>query len=126
MDARPSGLAASLRGVAATAVSILQTRLELLSVEFQEEMSRLAALLVYSVAAFFFLGFGLLFVAVLLTVLLWDTHRELVLGLASGLLLGVGAVCAILAAGIARSGSKLFAASLAELAQDREALKRTE
>lgn len=126
MNARPGGLAASLRGLAATGVSLVQTRLELLSVEFQEETQRLTALIVYSAAAFFFLGVGLAFLAVLITVLLWDTHRVLALSLASGLFLGIGAVWAILAAGIARSGSRLFAASLAELAQDREALKRTE
>ena len=65
---------------------------------------------------------GLVFLATFLTVLLWDSHRLLALGVFSALFLGAGIICLSLAMSLARSGSKLFSASLAELRKDREAL----
>jgi len=48
--------------------------------------------------------------------------RLLALGVFSALFLGAGIICLSLAMSLARSGSKLFSASLAELRKDREAL----
>lgn len=123
MDApRAGGLLASLRALVATGVALLQTRLELLSVELQDEQLRLRAMLLYGVAAVLLGAFGLVFVAVFVTVLLWDSHRLLALGIFSALFLAAGIACAAVTARHARSGSKLFSASLAELRRDREAL----
>lgn len=118
-----SGLASSLRRLAGTAVAILQTRLELLSTEVEEEKVRLAGMLGYALAAFFFLGFGVILLMLFLTVLLWDTRRLLALGISTAVFLVCGAVAAGVAMRRARAGSTLFAASLAELARDREALR---
>lgn len=115
-------LATRLRSVAAGALGILQTRLELLATELQEEKLRLGMLLGYAAAAFFFLGFGAVLLALFLTVLLWDSHRLLALGVSTSLFLVIGALAAAAAARLARQGSRLFAASLAELARDREAM----
>jgi uncharacterized membrane protein YqjE len=59
---------------------------------------------------------------VFLTVLLWDSNRLLALGIFSALFLGAGIVSLLVAMGLARSGSKLFSASLAELRKDTQAL----
>jgi uncharacterized membrane protein YqjE len=118
-----SGLASSLRRLAGTIVAILQTRLELLSTEVEEEKVRLAGMLGYALAAFFFLGFGVILLALFLTVLLWDTRRLLALGISTGVFLVCGLVAAVAAMRRARAGSTMFAASLAELARDREALR---
>jgi uncharacterized membrane protein YqjE len=118
-----SGLASSLRRLAGTVVAILQTRLELLSTEVEEEKVRLAGMLGYALAAFFFLGFGVILLALFLTVLLWDTRRLLALGISTGVFLVCGLVAAVAAMRRARAGSTMFAASLAELARDREALR---
>jgi uncharacterized membrane protein YqjE len=124
MSSQPgAGLAHSLRRLAGTLLAILQTRAELLATEVEEEKLRLGGLLAYGAAAFFFLGFGVVLLSLLITVLLWDSHRLLALGLATALFLGAGAVSAFAALRLARAGSKLFAASLAELARDREALR---
>jgi uncharacterized membrane protein YqjE len=116
------GLAHSLRRLAGTLLAILQTRVELLATEVEEEKLRLGEMAGYAVAAFFFLGFGVVLLALLLTVLLWDSHRLLALGVATALFLGAGGVSAFVVVRRAQAGSKLFAASLAELARDREAL----
>jgi uncharacterized membrane protein YqjE len=123
MAPAPGSLGSRLRGYVAGAIGILQTRLELLSTEFQEEKLRLGTLLGYAAAAFFFLGFGAVLLALFLTVLLWDSHRLLALGIFTALFLAFGIIAALAAARIGRQGSRLFAASIAELAQDREMLR---
>ena len=113
---------ASLRGLMATALALLQTRGELLVTELEEEKLRLFSLLVYGLAALLLLGVGVVFLAIFLILLWWD-QRLLVVGFftAAFLLLGFGAM--VLAQRQVRRGSQLFAASLAELKQDREALQ---
>lgn len=123
MAPAPGSLGSRLRSSIAGALGLLQTRLELLATEFQEEKLRLGALLGYAAAAFFFLGFGAVMLALFLTVLLWDSHRLLALGIFTALFLAIGILAALAAARIGRQGSRLFAASIAELAQDREMIK---
>ena len=119
-------LANSLRGLLDTGLATAQTRLELLAVEAQEEKLRLTALLFNTMLSAVFLGFGMVFLAAFLTVLLWDDHRLLALGLGTVVLLAAGILTARNAAREAKRGSRLFAASLGELARDREALRPRE
>ena len=123
MAPAPGSVGSRLRGYVAGALGILQTRLELLATEFQEEKLRLGSLLGFAAAAFFFLGFGIILLALFLTVLLWDTHRLLALGVFTGIFLAIGIIAALAAARIGRQGSRLFAASISELAQDREMIR---
>jgi len=116
-------LGSRLRDYAAGALGILQTRLELLATELQEEKLRLGTLLGYAAAAFFFLGFGAVLLALFLTVLLWDSHRLLALGVFTAVFLAIGIIAALAAARIGRQGTRLFSASIAELAQDREMIR---
>lgn len=118
-----AGLYSSLRGFAATSVALLRTRFELLRVEAQEEVSRLAGLLLWGIAAVLLGVAGLVFLAVFLTVLLWDSQRLLALGIFSALFLAAAAVAIGMALRLARQGSQLFAASLAELRRDESALR---
>lgn len=120
---RSRGLFSSLRTLLASGVATVQTRLELLAVELQEERVRVLGLLAYGAAALILLLAGAIFLAVFLTVLWWDSHRLLVLGVFSALFLGGGGVALAFAMRLARSGSRLFAASLTELARDRTALE---
>ncbi len=66
---------------------------------------------------------GLTFLATFITVLLWDSHRVLALGVFAALFLAGAALAMGIALRLARQGSQLFAASLAELHQDEAALK---
>jgi uncharacterized membrane protein YqjE len=101
-----------------------QTRLELLGLELQEEKLRLARLLLGTVLAAVLLGFAVVFALIWLTVALWDTHRQLGLGIATFITLALGVGAAGVAARAWAAGSRLFAASLAELESDRVALER--
>jgi len=120
--AEPPRLASSLRGLASTILELLHVRLELLSVEAQEEVLRLGALLLYGAVAVTFLSLGLTFLAVFITVALWDSHRLLALGVFTAVFLIAGGVAAWLARARLQSGTRLFSASIEELRQDREEL----
>jgi uncharacterized membrane protein YqjE len=117
------GLLASLRRLAATTVDILRTRLELLAVELQEEGLRLAQIAIMAVVALFFLVLGVIMLTLLLVVLFWETHRVMVVALLAAGYLGLGVAIAFGARSRLRTGTKLFAASLAELSKDRERLR---
>lgn len=116
------GLFASTKGLLGSGITLLQNRLELLGVELAEERVRLLSLLAYGAAAFVCIAAGLIFLAIFLTVLLWESNRLLALGIFSALFLGAGIASLTLAMSLARSGSKLFSASLAELRKDSESL----
>lgn len=116
------GLFASTKGLLATCVSLLHNRFELFSVELAEEKARLISMLAYGGAAFLCIAAGLIFLAIFLTVMLWDNNRLLALGIFSALFLGAGLASLVLAMGLVRSGSRLFSASLAELRKDHESL----
>lgn len=119
---QPVGLFASLRIFAHTSVAIAQTRLELLANEIEEEKLRVGQLLVFGGIALFCVAVGVVFFAIFITVLLWDSHRLLVLGVFAALFLGAGVVAILLFRGYASAASKLFSASLAELGKDRQRL----
>jgi uncharacterized membrane protein YqjE len=121
-DTKPH-TARGLRGVLSTGLGAVQTRLQLLAVEVQEEKLRIAAFLFNSVLSALFIGFGVIALVVLVTVALWDSHRLLALGVGTAVLLGAGLITASTAARLAREGTRLFAASLAELHRDREELQ---
>ena len=116
-------LAESLHGIVDAGLQTAQTRLELLAVELQEEKLRLTGLALNTVLAGLLLGFGLVFLMVFLTVLFWEEHRLLALGISTALCIGGGLIAASNAARAFRSGTKLFSASLAELVRDRAALR---
>lgn len=123
-EAERRSSAGSLRGMAASALALMRVRLGLLAVELQEERIRLGALLGWAAAAFFFVGFGCVFVALLLTVLWWDSNRLLALAVFSAVFLCAGVFAAVTVHRISRMGSRLFAASLEELKRDREAVQQ--
>ena len=117
-------LAESLHGIVDAGLQTVQTRLELLAVELQEEKLRLTGLALNTVLAGLLLGFGLVFLMIFLTVLFWEEHRLLALGISTAVCIGGGLLAASNAARAFRSGTKLFTASLAEFARDRAALRK--
>ena len=122
-DPAPTRLGESLRGLADSGLATLQTRLELFSVELKEEKLRAGSFLFDTVLAALFIGFGVIFLMAFLTVLFWDSHRLLALTAFSVLFLTLAGVAVWQVRTRLRQGSQLFAASLAELQQDRDALQ---
>ena len=122
---RPAaGLVAALSGMAATAVALLRTRLELATVEFEEERERIKAMVVLIVVATVFGCFALVALSVLVVVWLWDRSPLLAIS-------GVTIFYALIAAGAVlalkqqlQTHGRPFAATLAELERDAEAMRR--
>ncbi|MDP2869173.1 phage holin family protein [Methyloversatilis sp.] len=121
---RPERLAVSLKGFFSSLIELVHVRLELVTVEARDEALRLTELLVYGALAIAFLTFGIAFVAVLLTVLLWDSHRLLALTLFSTLFITLGVLAAVVARARMAEGTRLFASSLDELKRDRDSLRQ--
>lgn len=117
------GLFDSIKGLAASSVAIVRTRLELLSTEVAEEKERFLSLLWLGMAALFFIGLGIIFAALLLTVAFWESHRLLVLGILTFLFLSSGVAALSMALKQSRTASKLFSASLSELSKDQDHLR---
>lgn len=121
-----SGVMDSLRNVLRTLLAILHTRLELLGIEFREELARLGLMLLWGYLALLFVTLGGLFLVGALVLALWETHRILafsVLG-AGFLVLGAAAGWAMLH--MARRKPRMFEASLGELERDHADLTRKE
>lgn len=123
MTVAGSGLMGSVKRLTGSLIAILSTRLELLANELQEERLRLTQMLLLALIALFCLGTGLMLLNAFIVVLFWDDHRLLALGLLSLGYLVAGAAVAMVVRVKAQAGSKLFAASLAELDKDRQALR---
>jgi uncharacterized membrane protein YqjE len=121
-NSRGTGLFDSFRELGATLVSILQTRLELLSTELEEEKVKLGWLMLLAGIALFFLGLGILLATLLIIIAFWEHHRLLVLAGLAGLYLILGVALWLTFLNKARGKPLLFATSLDELSKDRERL----
>lgn len=116
------GLLSSLQRLITTLLEILQTRVEIIATEFEEERVRLRELVVFGVLTLFFVSVGLTLVTLFIVSLYWDTHRLQVLGGVALLYLGLGGVTGICLYRRLKSRPRLFAATVSELAKDREKL----
>lgn len=101
----------------------MRTRVGLLKVEALEEVGRVRGMLLWGIAAVLLGVAGAVFLALFLTVLFWDSHRLLALGIFAALFIAAATVAVVAVLRLARQGSQLFSASLAELRQDEAALR---
>ncbi len=119
---RAGGLLGSLRNLASTLIAAAQTRLQLLANELHEEGLRLTRLGLLAAAAVVFFALGVTMLTLLVTVLLWDSNRLLVIGGFAAIYLLLGIVFGVTVLKRASARTRLFEASLQELAKDRERL----
>jgi uncharacterized membrane protein YqjE len=123
MAGQGAGLLDSIKRLTSTLIEIISTRLELLANELQEERLHLTQMFFLSLIVLFCFGMALLLLTIFITVLFWDDHRIAVLGGLCALFSVSGILIALLLRSKAQSRPKLFSASLAELAKDREQLE---
>lgn len=117
-------LLSSIKNLASTGASIAQTRLELISLDVQIARTKFISLLVMIVSALFFLFFGLVMLALFIVIYSWESDRMMALGVLTGAFILIGLILAALIMQSLRTMPKLFEASIAELAKDREALSK--
>jgi len=116
------GLFESLKTLSVSLVGIVHTRLELLSTDVAEEREHLITHLVLVLVALFCFGVGVVLLAILIVVIFWESHQLIALGGLTGLFLAASAGVGWLAIHKIRTKPRLFEASLAELAKDRQQL----
>lgn len=116
-------LAHTLKGMAGRVLSLLQVRLELFGVEAREEVNRVTELVALVAVACVLACLGLGFLAILVTVALWDSHRLVALTGFTVLFLTLAGVAIAMARARSARGSHMFQASLGELKRDQDALK---
>lgn len=116
-------IVASLARMAATLLDILHTRLELVSVEVEEELARYAGYFVLVLAAMFCTGIAVLLCILLVIAFFWDSYRFQVLLALILLFVASAAGLGLWLRHALRSKPRMFAHTLAELGKDRSALR---
>jgi uncharacterized membrane protein YqjE len=117
-----AGLFTTLKALSSNLLAIVQTRLELLSTDVAEERERLLKLLVMVLIALFCLGVGVLLLALLIVVMLWESNRLYALAGMIVFFLGAGLGVGWTAVQWSRRQPRLFDASITELSKDRQDL----
>jgi uncharacterized membrane protein YqjE len=116
------GLLSSIRRLMTTLLELLQTRVEIVVTEFEEERVRLRELVVFGVLTLFFVIIGLTLLTLFVVSLYWDTNRLAVLGGIAILYMGLGGLTGILLYRRLKSRPRLFATTLSELEKDKDQL----
>jgi uncharacterized membrane protein YqjE len=117
-----NGLLNSLTVLARSLVSIVHTRLELLSTDLEEDREHLLSLVILSLVSLFSLMVGLVLIAILFMVVFWESHRLLALGSLAGFFILMGLATCGIAVHKAKTKPRLFLASLLELFKDTQQL----
>jgi len=116
------GLFHSARKLLASLAGLAHTRLELLSTELQEELARLAEILLAAIISLFFAFLGIAFVAVAVMIAVGEEYRLAVAVLFAVLFLLIGGLSAWWMRRAARARPRIFDASLGELRKDHDVL----
>ena len=115
-------LLSSLKNLVSSGASIAQTRLELISTDVLIARARFLSLLVMVIFTLFFLFFGLVMLALLIVIYSWESDRMLALSLLTSGFLAAGLVLALVVLRTLKTMPRLFEATIAELAKDRQEL----
>jgi uncharacterized membrane protein YqjE len=116
------GLFASVRELLVTALAITQTRLELITTEIEEELHRVAEILLWMFVVVFFAGLAVLMLAFVIVVAFWEDHRLLAASLTTLAFLLIVAIALLVVRAKVRARPKLLEATIEEIRHDRETL----
>jgi uncharacterized membrane protein YqjE len=117
-----SGLFRSVAHLLATAIGVAQTRLELLSTELQEEVHRVAEIMLWAAAALLAAGVALFLLALVVIFAFWDTHRVVASVAVTSVFFVIALVAGLVLRAKVRGKPPLLDATLAELRKDRDTL----
>jgi len=122
-SAASSGILDSIRSFLASWVAVIKTRVEIISVEIEEQREWMEQLLLLAVAAAFCLSMGLILLTLFVVVLFWESHPLVVLGAFTIVYLGGGIALWLTLRQKIRSKPRIFSATSAELGKDYTALQ---
>ena len=112
-----------VRGWLANVLELAEVRLELMTIEARIGLQRLILVCVVGVLGAVMTAFGVIFLALRITVWLCDSHPLLALGVFTALFLGGGIVALLTAQGKLRGLVEMFGATRDELRRDQQRLR---
>ena len=122
-DPQTSGLFGSVRQLMATALEMVQVRIELIGTELEFEKRRLFDGFLCAAIAMVFLGVGVLLLCSTIIWMFWEGYRLAAMGVMAVLCLGVATVFLMQARKRLHSPLGMFYASTSELERDKEGLQ---
>lgn len=119
------GLAESIRGALESALRIIESRLELLGIELQEEKHRLLGLAALAAGALVFAGLALVVLTIGVIALAWEHPgwRHAAIWLIFAVYVGVALVCWRAFASRVKQQPRVFESTIEELRKDRTWLR---
>lgn len=119
------GLTDSVRGALDTGLRIIEARLELLGIEFQEEKHRLLGLAVLAAGVLVFAALALVVLTIGVIALTWDdpSVRHVAIWVIFGVYLVLALICWRLFASRVARQARLFQGTIEELRKDRTWLR---
>jgi uncharacterized membrane protein YqjE len=124
-NARPAaGLGSALSQLAATALAMVRTRLELATVEFTEERERAKEMLLLLFSTVLVVLFALLFASIFVIAYFWDSYLLTAVGAVTGFYLVLAVIFLVRLKQRMDEKHSPFAATLSQLEEDAEALRR--
>ena len=113
------GILDSVKNLAATLITMVQTRLEIITTEYEEERERLLSLLIWTMITLFSAILAVVLATLLVVVYYWDSYRLLSIVV----MLSIFTISALVAWRVMRNKSRnkprLFTATIAVLTKDR-------
>ncbi len=119
------GIIDSIKSTIATILQILHTRVELFTTELEEEMHRVAAVLLWGAVAVFSGGLFVLMVSITVIIAAGEEHRLLASLVMTGVFFAILITAIVLLKTRVSQRTKLLSSSLEELKRDRDALRRS-
>jgi uncharacterized membrane protein YqjE len=119
-----TGVIDSIRSFLATWVAVVKTRVEIVSIELEEQREWMQQIVLLAVAALFGISLGLILMTLFVVVLFWETEGRLwVLGGFTLVYLGGGVGLGLFLRHKLKTKPRIFAATAAELGKDYTALQ---
>ena len=115
---RGPGFIATLQRMFATLLLVVKTRLELVSVEVEEQIAYAANLLVWTLVALFSASLGLLFLAITILIAFPERYRLLASGSVTAALIVLAGAAVVLVRKRLKARPRVLVASLSELGID--------
>jgi uncharacterized membrane protein YqjE len=113
----------SVRSFLASWLAVIKTRVEILSVELEEQREWLEQLILLAVAAVFCISLGIILLTLFVVVLFWDKYPLAVLGGFTVLYLGAGIGLWVTLRQKLKKKPRIFSTTAAELAKDYASLQ---
>lgn len=118
------GMMDSIRTGLSTAAKLVRTRLDIISLELEEQREWLQSLLLLAVTGLFCVCMGMVMLTLFVVALFWESHPVAVLGGFSGLYLGVGIWAVIAFRSKMQARPRFLETTSDELAKDEAELNR--